>query len=64
MTAIWIIPLVITSVGLLLIAGFTRRVAEEADELRRTAARLGDLRPALVEVRNEAGALRAALRRR
>ena len=61
MTTIWLVPLVITTVGLVLIAGFARRAAEEAAAFRRTTARLGELRPALVEVRTRAVALRDQL---
>lgn len=57
MTTIWLIPLVLTTVGLLLVAGFARRVAEEAAAFRRSTARLGELRPALAEVRTRAQAL-------
>ena len=60
MTTIWIIPLLITTVGLLLIAWSARRAAEEAGQFRRTTARLGELRPAMVEVRTAADQLRAA----
>lgn len=58
MTTIWLAPLLITTVGLVLIAGFARRAAEEAASLRRSTARLGELRPALVEVRTELDRLR------
>lgn len=54
MTTIWLVPLVLTTVGLLLVAGFARRVADEAAAFRRSTARLGELRPALVEVRTRA----------
>lgn len=60
MTTIWIIPLVITTVGLVLIAGLARRAAEEAAAFRRSTTRLGDLRPALVEVRTSAQVLAEA----
>ena len=53
MTSIWLVPLIITTVGLVLIAGFARRAAEEAASLRRATARLGELRPAVLEVRSE-----------
>jgi len=59
-TTIWLVPLLITTVGLVLIAGFARRAAHEAAELRRTTVRFGELRPALVEVRSAAAHLRAA----
>ena len=52
MSAVWIAPLIVTAVGLVAVALFARRVAEEADELRRSVIRLGDLRPAVVEVRS------------
>jgi hypothetical protein len=52
MSAVWIAPLVVTALGLIAVALFARRVADEAAELRRSFARLGELRPALVEVRS------------
>ena len=67
MTIAWLVPLVITAIGLVLVAGFARRAADEAAAFRRSTARLGELRPALVEVRTVASALRdqaASLRRR
>lgn len=62
MTTIWLVPLVITTVGLVLIAGFARRAAEEAAAFRRSTARLGDLQPAMVEIRTRAVALRDQFR--
>lgn len=58
MTTIWLVPLVITTVGLVIVAGFARRAAEEAAAFGRSAARLGELRPALVELRTETDRLR------
>lgn len=51
MSAVWIAPLVVTAIGLVAVALFARRVAEEASELRHSLTRLGELRPAFVEVR-------------
>lgn len=51
MSAYWIIPLVVTTVGLLAVALFARALAEEVAEFRRSISRLGELRRALVEVR-------------
>ena len=51
MSAFWIAPLVVTVVGLLLVAGFARQLAEEVAEFRRSITRLGELRPATIEVR-------------
>ncbi|HEX2040628.1 MAG TPA: hypothetical protein VHF47_12960 [Acidimicrobiales bacterium] len=58
MSAVWIAPLVVTAIGLVAVALFARRVADEAAELRRSVVRLGDLRPALVEVRSGIDQLR------
>lgn len=52
-------PVLITLVGLVLIGLAARRAAEEASALRRSAARFGELRPALVSVRDDVAALRA-----
>lgn len=60
MTTIWIIPLFITTVGLVLIAAFARRAADEAAAFRRSTSRLGELRPAMVEVRTSAQVLAEA----
>jgi len=51
MSAVWIAPLLVTAFGLVAVAFFARRLAEEANELRRSVIKLGDLRPALVDVR-------------
>jgi hypothetical protein len=61
-STLWIAPLIVAAVGLLAVALFTRRVAEEATELRRSLVRLGDLRPALVEVRTGLEQLRRSTR--
>jgi cytochrome c-type biogenesis protein CcmH/NrfF len=58
LTTFWIVPLVVTTVGLLLVAGFARRLTEEVAGLRRSLARLDDLRPAYVELRTELDHLR------
>ena len=58
MSAIWIAPLVVTVVGLLLVAGFTRHLAEEVAEFRRSLGRLGELSLAVVEVRSQFEQLR------
>jgi hypothetical protein len=57
-TTIWLVPLLVTTVGLLLVAGFARRAADEAAAFRRSVLRFGELRPALVEVRTEIDRLR------
>lgn len=64
MTTIWLVPLIITTVGLVLIALFARRAAEEAAAFRRSTARLGELQPALVDIRTRAAALRDHLHHR
>ena len=51
MSAVWIAPLLVTAFGLVAVSWFAARLAEEANELRRSIIRLGDLRPALVDVR-------------
>lgn len=63
MTLLWLLPLLVTAAGTLAVAVVGARVAEEAGELRRELARLGQLRPALVEVGAAGRALRASLAR-
>lgn len=67
MSTLWIAPLMVAVVGFVTVAFFARRLAEEAAAFRRSVTRVGELQPALVEVRTAAQALRAAaaeLRRR
>ena len=61
MTAIWIVPAALALVGTVVLAAAARRAAEEAAGLRRAVARFGELRPALVEVREGSDALRTRL---
>lgn len=51
MEFVWIVPAGMALVGAAVVAGLARRAAEEAAGLRRDLQRFGDLRPALVEVR-------------
>lgn len=52
-------PALVTLIGLVLIGLSARRAAEEATALRRSVARFGELRPAVVSVRDDVVALRA-----
>ena len=58
MTLLWILPAALAVVGTVLIAAVANRAAEEASGLRRDIARIGELRPALVELSAETRALR------
>ena len=58
MSAVWIAPLLVTAFGLVVVALFARRPAEEANELRRSVIRLGELRPLAVEIRSDIDHLR------
>ena len=62
MTWAWVIPASVAFVGLVVLAALAQRAAQEAAGLRRDMARFGDLRPAMVEVRD--GAAEAARRLR
>jgi UPF0716 family protein affecting phage T7 exclusion len=54
-----IAPALITIIGLFLVVVAARRAAEEAVALHRSVNRLGDLRPAVIEVRDDLRAFRA-----
>ena len=56
----WAIPLAVALIALVPILVALRRVAAEALGLRRELDRFSELRPALLELRNDTKALRAA----
>ena len=56
----WAIPLAVAVIALVPILVVVRRVAAEAIGLRRELDRFSELRPALLELRNDTKALRAA----
>ena len=56
----WAIPLAVAAIALVPILAAVRRVAAEAIGLRREIDRFSELRPALLELRNDTKALRAA----
>jgi hypothetical protein len=56
----WAIPLAVAVIALVPILVAVRRVAAEAIGLRREIDRFSELRPALLELRNDTKALRAA----
>ncbi len=60
--SIWVVPAVVLVAGLVPVVIFALRVAEEAGNLRRQVGELGQLRPALAEVRTAGAALRASMR--
>ena len=67
MDLIWIVPLTVLVIGLIPVLAVAGRIATELHAFRTDADRWGDLRPAVVEVRDEAELLRrraAALRQR
>lgn len=67
MDLIWIVPLAVLVVGLVPVLALAGRVATELHAFRVDAERWANLRPALVEVRDDAELLRrraAQLRRR
>lgn len=55
---LWILPLAVAAVAIVPIMVAVRRLAAEALGLRREIDRFSDLRPALLELRNEAQAIR------
>jgi len=57
---LWVIPALITLLGLLPVALLARRVSTEVDEMRRSVGRFGELRPALVELRSDLTTTREA----
>ena len=61
LTLVWVVPLSVIAVGLVLVAVYASRAAEEADHLRAEVRNLGALGPALAEVRTAAEALRESL---
>ena len=67
MDLIWIVPLAVLVIGLIPVLVAAGRTATELHAFRVDADRWAELRPAVVEVRDEAELLRrraAALRRR
>ena len=56
----WAIPLAVAVIALVPILVAMRRLAAEALGLRREIDRFSELRPALLELRNDTKALRAA----
>ncbi len=66
MHLVWIIPAALAVIGLAVVVGLARRVADEAAGLRRELAEFSALRPALIEVRRateQATSAARALRR-
>lgn len=61
MRALWLLPLLVTLVGLVPLISAVRSTAEEADRLRRELARMAGLRPAVVELREASRRLGAAV---
>ena len=57
------VPAAIAGAGMIVAAFLARRVASSAAALRRDIAGLGELRPALVEARDDMSAAAAELRR-
>lgn len=56
----WAIPLAVAAIALVPIFVAVRRLAAEAIGLRREIDRFSELRPALLELRNDTRALRTA----
>ncbi len=64
MSLLWVLPAGLASVGALVTGTLARRATEEAAALQGDLARLGELRAALVEVRDvSAGTAARRLRR-
>ncbi len=57
----WLVPALVTVAGLVPVTILALRAVEEAENLRRQVRELGQLRPALVEVRSASRALRATV---
>ncbi len=63
MSFLWVIPTVLTGIGVVVAVVMGFRAAEELNAFRRQAGYLAELRPALVEVRNAGHTLAATLRK-
>ena len=59
----WTLPAILAGAGVVVAVLLARRVAATATALRRDIDGLGELRPALVEARDEMSAAAAELRR-
>ena len=62
MSLLWLLPAVITLVGLIPIIIAVREATEEAEQTMRELGRFRGLRPAFVELRSELDAVRTAAR--
>ena len=62
--SLWLIPLLVVVLGIIPVAISAMQAAEEAGRLAAQLRQLGQLRPALVEVRTAGQVLRASLRER
>lgn len=60
MPMMWLAPAAVAFVAVALIVPAIRRVANDAMHLRRELVRFSELRPALLELRNDATAVRRA----
>jgi hypothetical protein len=62
MSALWLLPALITLFGLIPVIFAVREATEEAEQTMRELGRFGGMRPALVELRSEIDAVRDAAR--
>jgi hypothetical protein len=62
MNALWLLPAVITLLGLIPIIIAVREATEEAEQTMREIGRFRGMRPALVELRSEVDSVRTAAR--
>ena len=62
MSALWLLPAVITILGLIPIVIAVRAATEEAEQTMDAIGRFRGMRPALVELRSEVDAVRTAAR--
>jgi hypothetical protein len=64
MNSLWAIPAVVGSLGAVGVYALARAAADEARQLGREIGRFGELRPALVAVRDELAVTRESLEAR
>ena len=64
MSPLWVIPAVVTSIGVVAIYALARTAVEEGRVLAREVARVGDLRPTLEAIRTDIASARESLETR
>ena len=64
MSPLWAIPAIVSSLGAVGVYALARSAVDEARELAKEIGRFGELRPALVTVRDELASSRRSLEAR